>query len=73
MPSSAIRRFDYDPQRRRLDIGFVSGGTYSYFDVPEAVAIGLRGARSKGRYFQQHIRGRFSFRKDRSGIPFGEA
>jgi lysyl-tRNA synthetase class 2 len=67
VPSTAIRRFDYDPRACRLDIRFVSGGTYSYFEVPEAVATGLRTARSKGRYFQQYIRGRFEFRKDRSG------
>lgn len=72
MPSTAIRRFDYDPQACRLDICFVSGGAYSYFEVPEAVAVGLRSASSKGRYFQQHIRDRFRFAKDRSGSLFGD-
>jgi hypothetical protein len=67
MPSTAIRRFEYDPRHRRLDVMFVSGGAYSYFDVPEAVALGLGAARSKGGYFQRHIRGRFAFRKDRTG------
>jgi hypothetical protein len=67
MPSTAIRRFDYDPQHRRLDVLFVSGGAYSYFEVPETVALGFKAARSKGRYFQQYIRGRFAFRKDRTG------
>lgn len=67
MPSAAIRRFDYDRQARRLDVVFVSGGAYSYFDVPEEVALDFRAARSKGRYFQQHIRDRFAFSKDRTG------
>lgn len=71
MPSSVIRGFAYDPARRRLDVAFVSGEAYSYFDVPEAIAAGLRRARSKGRYFQRHIRDRFEYRRDRTGGLFG--
>jgi hypothetical protein len=67
MPSTAIRRFEYDPRHRRLDVLFVSGGAYSYFDVPEALALDFRAARSKGRFFQQNIHGHFAFRKDRTG------
>ena len=37
MPSSVIRSFDYDPADQRLDIAFVSGGRYSYLEVPESV------------------------------------
>lgn len=65
MPSSVIRHYRYDPAEARLDIEFVSGETYSYFDVPEAVVSGLRGAFSKGRFFQNHIRDKFAYRRDR--------
>lgn len=67
MPSSVIRQYRYDAPRRRLDVAFVSGETYSYFDVPGSIADGLKSARSKGRYFQQNIRDRFDFRRDRTG------
>lgn len=66
MPSSVIRRYSYDEAKHRLDITFVSGEDYSYFDVPEAVVSGLSSARSKGRYFQKHIRDHFPYRRDRA-------
>jgi lysyl-tRNA synthetase class 2 len=66
MPSSVIQSYRYDPERSALLIRFVSGHAYSYFDVPEEVAKGLTTARSKGRYFQEHIRDRFAFRRERS-------
>lgn len=75
MPSTVIRNYRYDMARGRLDIEFVSGEAYSYFDVPEAVATGLKDAFSKGRYFQRHIRDRFAYRRDRerpaSPVPAG--
>lgn len=66
MPSSVIQSYRYDPERRTLLIRFVSGHAYSYSDVPEEVANGLTTARSKGRYFQEHIRDRFAFRREHS-------
>jgi len=67
MPSSVIRHYAYDPVQRRLDIAFMSGQAYSYFDVPEATFHGLTRARSKGRYFKDHIRSSFACRRDRTG------
>lgn len=61
MPSAAIQSCHYEPGERRLDIRFVSGHSYSYFDVPPTVAAGLQKARSKGGFFQRTIRGRFRF------------
>jgi len=69
MPSSVIRRYRYDQRHRRLEIDFVSGETYSYFEVPDEVIAGLAGARSKGRYFQHHIRDRFAYRRNRAASP----
>ena len=70
MPSSVIRRYRYDEARHRLDITFVSGEDYSYFEVPGSIVSGLAAARSKGRYFQRHIRDRFAYRRDRAhSIP----
>ena len=61
MPSTAIARFDYDPAQHRLDVQFVSGRRYSYFDVPADVAEGMRTAASKGGYFNRRIRDRYRF------------
>jgi len=64
MPSTAIRNYCYDTAERSLTIQFVSGQAYSYFDVPAPVAWGLAEAFSKGRYFQQHIRDQFDYRRE---------
>lgn len=65
MPSSVIREFSYDPAERRLDILFVSGRLYSYHQVPEDVAQAMRGASSKGEYFNAHICDRYRFTRSR--------
>ena len=61
MPSTAITRFAYRPADRALDIEFVTGRVYRYSAVPEPVARGLAGARSKGGYFNRAVRDRFAY------------
>ncbi|WP_150290888.1 KTSC domain-containing protein [Sphingobium estronivorans] len=61
MPSIAIQSFVYDPDWHRLDVQFVSGKRYSYFDVPAEVAEGMRAAASQGGYFNRLIRDRYRF------------
>ena len=60
MPSTVIRRFDYDPVAQALDVEFVSGRRYRYARVPEEVARAFREAFSKGRYFNARIRDDYS-------------
>lgn len=54
--SSALRSVGYDPDARVLEIEFVSGTCYRYFDVPEAFYAGLMTAASHGEFFTAHIR-----------------
>jgi len=56
MPSSVIRRFEYQPGTEALDIEFVSGRRYRYAGVPAQVAEAFRAAFSKGRFFNARIR-----------------
>lgn len=67
MPSSVIRHYVYDSARQCLAVAFMSGEAYRYFAVPPMVVEGLAQAPSKGRYFQDHIRDRFAYRRDRTG------
>jgi hypothetical protein len=60
MPSTVVRRFDYHPALRALDVEFVSGRRYRYADVPEEVAQAFREAFSKGRFFNARIRDRYA-------------
>lgn len=62
MPSSVIKKSEYDPDQRVLTIWFVpSGRAYDYRDVPPQVVERLRRASSKGRFFNAHIRDRYAF------------
>ena len=65
MPSTVIRRFDYDAPARRLDIEFVTGRRYRYHDVPDRIAAGFRAATSKGSFFNRCIRDHFAFTRIR--------
>lgn len=63
MPSTVIRRFDFSPGRRELTVELVTGRRYVYRDVPEEETQAMRGAFSKGRYFNAHICDRYRFRE----------
>lgn len=58
--SAVIRHLHYKPEREELSIWFdLEFRRYKYFGVPQAIYEGLRDAPSRGRYFNQFIRGRF--------------
>jgi hypothetical protein len=61
MPSTVIRRYDYDADGERLVIEFVSGRVYSYADVPPSVVAAMARATSKGGFFNRRIRDRYAF------------
>jgi hypothetical protein len=60
--SSTLATVAYDETRELLRLEFCNRTAYQYFGVPAAVHQALLGAPSKGRYFNQVIRGRFRFR-----------
>ncbi|WP_165271760.1 KTSC domain-containing protein [Pelagerythrobacter rhizovicinus] len=66
MPSTAIARFAYHPALGTLDVQFVGGSVYRYFDLPEDIAQALARADSKGGYFNRAIRDRHRFERLRS-------
>ena len=59
MPSTVIRRFDYRPEGRELEVLVVTGRRYVYSDVPPDAAEAFRTAFAKGVHFNRHIRDRF--------------
>ena len=59
--SAVIAHIHYKAERRELSIWFgPQRQRYRYFGVPPAVYEALRDAPSRGRYFNQAIRGRFA-------------
>ena len=63
--SSVIKSVGYDQFNAYLEIEFLSGSIYMYRSVPGRVYAGLMAASSKGTYFNDHIKGVFSYRKVR--------
>jgi hypothetical protein len=63
MPSTSIRKTDYDAATRTLSVWFVaSGKRYDYENVPPETYAAFRQAFSKGRFFNAFIRNRFTYR-----------
>lgn len=61
--SSAIRHIHYKPELEELSVWFgPDGRRYKYFGVPSVLYEALRQAPSRGRFFNESIRGRFECR-----------
>ena len=76
LESTAIKLFSYDPLTLTLEIQFWNvtvknkviiskrpGGRYLFFQVPESVHNNFIRASSKGRFFNDNIKGKYSFSK----------
>ncbi len=61
--SSDIASIGYDEASQTLEIEFKATGAYRYFSVPRATYDGLAGTPSPGKYFLQHIKGKFAWEK----------
>jgi len=59
MASSLIQDARYWPDERALELCFATGRRFLYLGVPAPVAEGFVAAPSKGRYFNQPIKGQF--------------
>jgi hypothetical protein len=63
MPSTSIRKAEYNPDTGVLSVWFRdSGKRYDYEDVPPETYAEFRNAFAKGRFFNDHIRDRFRYR-----------
>lgn len=61
--SSSVAWVGYAAPTRRLVVGFVRGTVYEFLDVPAGEHVALMGAESKGRHFNQFIRGCYPHRR----------
>jgi len=59
--SEAVSQIEYDEPSRTLFVRFTSGEWYGYSGVPPRVHAAFVAAESKGRFFQDHIRGRYAY------------
>jgi hypothetical protein len=61
--SSNLRAVRYDTTARQLDVWFLSGRIYRYFDVPAETYAALIAAPSHGQFFSRSIRGRYRYER----------
>jgi hypothetical protein len=54
--STAIGKIGYSKRRHILEIEFVNGAVYRYFDIPASVYRELMSAESKARFYDSNIR-----------------
>ena len=59
--SSNVRSIRYDPDTSTLQVGFLSGGVYEYYDVPTRVAEDFERADSKGTFLAAYIKGHYRY------------
>src|SRR5437763_9250249 len=57
--STAIAKVGYSKHRHILEIEFVNGAIYRYFEVPSAAYRDLMSADSKARYYDFNIKGHY--------------
>ena len=59
--STNIASIGYDSSSMTLEVEFVSGGIYQYFDVPENVYNELMSADSHGTFLNRQIKGYYRY------------
>ena len=62
--SSNIASIGYDSMSQILEVEFLNGAIYQYYDVPEALYDGLMAADSHGKYLNEFIK-KGGYRYDR--------
>lgn len=61
--SSNINLIHYDPKTKVLEVNFNDGTKYHYHGVPEAVHTSFENAKSHGKHFIDHIKGKYVTKK----------
>jgi hypothetical protein len=67
--STTLSSISYDAGSRLLELEFANSSVYQYLDVPAALPGELLAAASKGRFFNQCIRGHFTYRRMEAVSP----
>lgn len=67
LQSSLIRRIVFDEEAETLQVSFRSGLKYIYEGVPRTIYDALGRAASAGRFFNEHVKGRYRCHPDPSG------
>ena len=61
--SSNVAEIGYDPATMILEVAFLNGTVYQYFDVPESLYLELLHAESVGRFLNEQIKNSYRYTK----------
>ncbi|NYT74957.1 KTSC domain-containing protein [Halomonas sp. QX-2] len=61
--SSNIASIGYDADSETLEIEFLNGSVYQYYNIPENIYDGIMSAASHGGYLASNIKGQYSYSK----------
>jgi hypothetical protein len=61
--SSNLKTVGYDKESMILEIEFLNGSVYEYYEVPGSEYTALMGASSHGSYFSRNIKNRYRYRR----------
>lgn len=61
--SSNISSIGYDPDTQVLEVEFLNGGVYEYFDVPPDIHQTLMDSGSKGRALNEFVKGTYDYNR----------
>lgn len=62
--SSNLKSVGYNPETKTLEVEFLNGGLYQYYNIPESIYNGLMAASSHGSYFNQYVKkGGYTYKK----------
>lgn len=59
--SSNVAKIGFDNNNSILEVHFLNGSVYQYFDVPSHVWESFKNADSIGSYLAQHIKGQYRY------------
>ncbi|WP_460684499.1 KTSC domain-containing protein [Niabella aquatica] len=63
MPSTVIHSIHYNEAKQLLIVEFVSGWIYHYQKVPPFIYNAFKSSKSKGVYFNEHVKDQFPFER----------
>jgi hypothetical protein len=59
--SSNVARLSYDEKSSTLEVEFLNGSIYQYYDVPQQVWDAFKNATSKGQFMHQNLKGQYRY------------
>lgn len=59
--SSNVARISYDETTSTLEVEFLNGSVYQYYDVPNRIWEDFKSAGSKGQFIHQNLKGQYRY------------